>query len=460
MNDRMPPFNEDAEKSVLGSILIDGIQIVDLCLEYQLQPKSFYVPAHRIIFECLIEMSEKLRPIDSITVGNELKKSGKLDSIGGSIALDRLIDSTPTGAHAEYYIDIVASDWKSREMIDQCRTTEARCFERSEEDISTIIAEHAIAMTQIEDHSKHDEIPWRQIVQEAMASTERIIAGDDDMVGLPTGFKNLDSAMLGLKPGEMTILAARPSQGKTSLCMNIAENISMGVYNEDPLPVGVFSLEMGREQLALRMKCSRAKVSYWDLVRGFTPKTDYAKLTNAAGQLMNALLHVDDTGGLDIKQLRFRARRWKKRFDIQLLIVDYLQLLHDAEKQKHGRQIEVSSVSSHLKECAKELDIPILALAQLSRQTEMKGRDGIPKLSDLRESGSLENDADNVLLMRRPCKYPKDDEYEDKTLAIIDVAKQRNGPTGFARLNFLEQFTRFEDRSHGTETEEMEYTDE
>lgn len=444
------PFSEEAESGVIGAALIDGIRVMDICSEYQLKPDAFYVPKHRIIYEAMLDLMKAHAPIDLLTVTEMLTKKGKLDSIGGPTQLSRIFDGTPTAAHAEYYAEIVEAKWRRRLIIAQCRETEARCFDEDQHaDPDAILSDHATALHRIDETTRLQEVSWADTMRESMKRTEKIMAEQRGMVGISTGFRNLDAALLGLKPKDVIILAARPSMGKTSLAMNIAEHVALGTLDpqRQQRPVGIFSLEMGREQLALRMKCSHAKVSYWNLVKGYAPKTEYAKLVQAASVLIKAPLYVDDAGGLDVQQLRFRARRWRDKYGIELLIVDYLQLLHDHEKVKQGRQMEVASVSSHMKECAKELEIPVLLLSQLSRKPEEKGREGIPQLSDLRDSGSIEQDADTVLMMRRPCKYERDPEADDETLALIHVAKHRNGPTGHARLNFYETFTRFEDRA-------------
>ncbi|MDD5708050.1 MAG: replicative DNA helicase, partial [Kiritimatiellae bacterium] len=304
---------------------------------------------------------------------------------------------------------------------------------------------------------------WPEAIKATFERIEQIFQlGPGGVVGVSTGFKNLDQVLRGLRPGEMSVLAARPSMGKTSLAMNICECVVTGEdINGQPLkgefgkpkPVGVFSLEMSQDALAMRMLCARAGVPSFQLESGFLGAQDVSrKFTTAASQLTKAPLYVDDTGGLDVMELRARARRMRKKYGIELLVIDYLQLLHCREYAKQGRQLETAAISGHLKAMAKELKIPVMVLSQLSRAPDQRvgDRTGKPRLSDLRDSGAIEQDADVVLLLRRPCKYPGDKESDDLRLAIVDVAKHRNGPTGEVRLDFDDKFTRFYDRADGT----------
>ncbi len=455
--DRLPPYSEEAEKGILGAALLD-YRVMDVATDYKLKPEAFYVLAHRIIFQAFMDLSLQGSATDVITVCEHLDKNGKLDKIGGSVFLDRLIDSTPTAEHAEYYIKIVAEKWRLRSIITECRDTEQLCFNTSNP-AEDILASHAGNLMQIEARHQQEEITWSETVRESMNSIERIMESDNKLTGFSTGFLNIDRAVLGLKAKELTIIAARPSQGKTSLAMNIAEYVASGKLDSEGTrrPVGVFSLEMGREQLALRMKCANAGIDNWKLMRGFIPQSDMGKLVSSAAFLSKLPLYVDDRAGLDVDQVSIKARRWKQKHGIQLLIVDYLQLMHCQRTARQGRQLEVSAISGQMKRISMELEIPVLAISQLSRKPEDR-KDGKPILSDLRESGAIEQDADNVWLMHRPCKYEAHPEYEDKRLAIVSIAKQRNGPTGEARLNFRQEYTRFEDRVKSVEELEYEET--
>ncbi|MHC4335422.1 MAG: replicative DNA helicase [Planctomycetota bacterium] len=452
MDDRLPPYSEEAERSVLGAIMLD-YRAFNAAVDYKLEADAFYVPAHRKLFEALEKLIARDTFVDVVTVTNFMSGDEAFQQMGGSAFLDRLIDSTPTAAHAEYYIEIVAEKWKKRSVIQECRDTEQRCYEDDEAEV--IVTDHQAGLTKIEARHMQDEVPWSKTVADSMNKLVDIVEGGSQLAGYSTGFRNLDRAVLGLKETELTILAARPAQGKTSLAMNIAEYVAAGKIdaNREQRPVGIFSLEMGRDQLALRMKCSNANVNSWQLLRGAISQQNMQRLVTAAANLSTLPLVVDDRAGLDIEQIRIKARRWKEKRDIQLLVVDYLQLIQCHKRAKQSRQLEVSAISSTLKEIAKELSIPVLALSQLSRKPEDRA-DGRPLLSDLRESGSIEQDADNVWLLHRPCKYPKHPEVEDKSLAIVEVAKHRSGPTGEVRLNFREEVTRFEDREE-VDQEEM-----
>ena len=452
-SDRVPPYSDEAERGVLGSVLLDSMRVMDLCVAQQLIPESFYVPAHRIIYEALLDMSRQGQVMDVVTVSDRLTSVGKLDAIGGPVFLDRLIDSTPTSAHAEYYIDIVRQKHLLRAIIGCSRETEQECYHAADS-ADAVLSRAEQAFLDITERQHGTMVPWPAAVKTTMEHIERVFVskGAAGLSGVPTGYANLDHVMLGLRAGEMIVLAARPSMGKTSLAMNIAENVALGRgADHDPKPVGIFSLEMSQDALVMRMLCSHAGVSGFKLAGGYVSATIHSKLMQSASVLTKAPIYLDDTGGLDIMELRARARRMKKRYDVSLLVIDYLQLLHAREYSRQGRQIETAAVSGQLKAMAKELHVPVLVLSQLSRAPEQRDKLGKPRLSDLRDSGAIEQDADVVCMLRRPCKYPDDESFEDKSLAIVEVVKQRNGPTGEARLNFEEDFTRFRDRAHGVD---------
>ena len=445
--DRLPPYSEEAERGVLGAIMLD-YRAVEVAVEYKLKEEAFYVPAHRTVFKAVLHLFEQKCMVDVLTIGERLTSTGDIEQLGGLVFLDRLVDGTPTAAHVVYYAQIVSEKWRLRSIIEDCRETEKQCYE-PDEDSAKIITTHASALMQIEAQHEQEEITWDETVQKSMKSIHNIMESGDKLAGFSTGFDNIDRSVLGLKKKELTIIAARPGMGKTSLAMNIAEYVASGKNDlqDQERPVGIFSLEMGAEQLALRMKCSHAGIDNWKLMRGFIPQSDVTKLVNTAQVLSKLPLYVDDRAALDIDQISIKARRWKQKYDIQLVVVDYLQLVHCMKKAKQGRQLEVSAISAQLKQMSMELAIPVIALSQLSRKPEeRKGCNGKPMLSDLRESGSIEQDADNVWFIRRPSKYKDDPEHEDTQLAILDIAKQRNGPTGEARLNFTQEFTRFDDR--------------
>jgi replicative DNA helicase len=423
---------------------------MDLCVAAQLSSESFYVPAHRTVYDTIRVMYNENKVVDVLTVTERLDTANQLEAAGGPTALDRLIDSTPTAAHAEYYIDIVRQKHLLRLIIDSVRSAEQECHS-SIESADQVLSRCEQSILEITERQHGSMAPWPDAIKGTMQHIERILDSHRGLRGVSTGYLNLDNMVQGMREGEMIVLAARPSMGKTSLAMNIVEHVALGKNDPDheAYPVGVFSLEMSQEALVMRMLCSHAQVRGFDLARGaLSSGPTFDKLTTAASVLMKAPIYLDDTGGLDILELRARARRMRKRHDVKLIVVDYLQLLNSKEYSRQGRQVETANVSGNLKAMAKELKVPVLVLSQLSRAPDQRDKTGVPKLSDLRDSGAIEQDADVVWLLRRPCKYDADTERDDESLAIVDVAKHRNGPTGLVRLNFLEEFTRFTDREN------------
>jgi len=455
---RVPPHSLEAERGVLGSILLDAARVMDLCIGGGLVPESFYLEVHRRLFAECVAMQRAGVAIDLLTVVDRLRTAGRLDALGGGAALEALVDATPTAAHAEYYIDIVRQKHLLREVIACSRATERACYE-SNQAADLILSQTEQAFLNITENQHGELFSWPQAINATMAHVDRLFQlGPGSVAGLPTGLGNLDRKLRGLRAGEVCVLAARPSMGKTSLAMNIAECVALGQSvggqrlkgeHARPHPVAIFSLEMSQEALALRMLCGMAGVPAFQIDSGIgNAQKITQQLTRAASQLTKAPIYVDDTGGLDVMELRARARRMKKKENVELIVVDYLQLMNCRDAARQGRQLETAAVSSNLKAMAKELKIPVLVLSQLSRAPEQRGdKSAKPKLSDLRDSGAIEQDADVVLLLRRPSRYPGDPEFEDKTLAIVDVAKHRNGPTGEVRLNFDESLTRFGDRA-------------
>jgi len=449
-SDRIPPHSEDAERGVLGAALLDADRVVDLAIERGLSPASFYVPAHQALFEVLAMMKHEGRPVDLLTVGDRLRSTGRLEEIGGAVFLEKLVDGTPTSAHADYYIDIVRQKHLLRLIIDRSREAVDCCY-GSDEEADAILGKTEQAFFDITETQRSPITPWPDLVKDAVVDIENIFAQKKGVTGIPTGYHDLDQLLMGLQPSDMIILAARPSMGKTSLALNIAENVAVGMGSQPPQPVAVFSLEMSKEQLVRRMICSRAGVSSSVLSRGFVSKESHQSLISAADALMKAQILLDDSAGLEVLELRSRARRLKRKHNIQLIVVDYLQMLNFPQFAGEGRQRETAAISGALKAMAKELRVPVLVLSQLSRAPETRSNTAVPKLSDLRDSGSIEQDADVVLMLRRPCKYPDDEKHDDVKLAIVEVAKHRNGPTGMVELNFEEDYTRFENRARGVD---------
>jgi replicative DNA helicase len=450
--DRTAPYSEEAEKGVLGSILQESARIMDLCIERRLVAESFFSPAHRMVYEAMHALHGQGKIIDPLTVVEQLRGAGRLDAMGGGEFLNHLIDATPTPAHAEYYVDIVYQKHLLRSIIACAQRVQAECYQ-SQEEAQVVLDRAEQAFLDITDQQHGQVTPWATAVKQSMQRVETILTQRRGVQGLSTGFANLDHILYGMRPGEMIVLAARPSMGKTSLAMNIAEHVALGVGDPDnrPHPVGVFSLEMSHESLVMRMLCSHGGVSSRKIMDGYLSGEEHNRLAHAADVLGKAAIFLDDTGALDILELRARARRMHKKHAIELILIDYLQLLHSSEYARQGKQVETADISGHLKAMAKELKVPVLVLSQLSRAPEQRDKSGKPKLSDLRDSGAIEQDADVVLMLRRPCKYEGDEHYDDKSLAIVDVAKHRNGPTGEAQLNFEDEYTRFRDRAHGVD---------
>ncbi len=447
---RIPPHSAEAEVGLLGSILLDAPRVLDACATSKITPESFFAEQNRVVYEAANDLYASGQAVDLITVTDFLRSAGALDRAGGEAALNRLVDSTPTAANARYYIDIVRKKHLLRTVLRVTTEAQEKCY-AEQGSADTILSETEQAVLAISEGGESEFVSWQESIRKAIRNVELSFDQGGSLAGISTGFRNLDRYMYGLRSGEMIVLAARPSMGKTSLAMNICENVALGVGGDHVAkPVGIFSCEMSQESLIMRMLCSHAKLNMRDINEGYKNQREVIqRLTGAASELEKAPIYVDDTAGLDVMDLRARARRMKKRFGIRLIMIDYLQLLNSRERADQGRQLETSHISSNIKAMAKELDVPVIVLSQLSRAPEQRDNTGKPKLSDLRDSGAIEQDADVVLLLRRPCKNPKDPEYEDKSLAYVDVAKHRNGPTGEARLDFQDEYTQFRDRAYG-----------
>ncbi len=441
--DRKILYNEDAEKGVLGSILLDSSKVLDFCSEKQIEVESFYIRAHQTIYSVMLEMNRDGRPVDILTLSDRLGKQGKLDEIGGTIFLNSLLDSTPTAFHAEYYVDIVRQNHLLRRIVECSKQTENECYS-SDESADIILAQVEQDFFDISESRHTAMTPWPQSVKETMITIDHILENKKGVSGIPSGYRDLDDKILGFHKGEMIILAGRPSMGKTSLAVNIAEHIALGTTDHDPKAVGIFSLEMTREALIMRMLGSHSRIPPHKIAAGYLSASDHGLLTQAADVLTKAPIVLDDTGGLDVRELRARARRMKKTHDIHVFMIDYLQLLHSKENRRDGRQQEIADISGSLKGMAKELNVPVIVLSQLNRAPEAKEREGKPRLSDLRDSGTIEQDADVVCLLRRPSMYADNKDESPDSEAILDIAKQRNGPTGQINLTFLQDIMRFE----------------
>jgi replicative DNA helicase len=387
--------------------------------------------------------------IDGIMLSNRLRDQQVFDTIGGMEYLQGLMDAAPVSVHAESYLEVVREKAILRNIIQAAREAVDKCYD-PDKDVDLLLSETEQSFLGLNsDGGKTIWHPWGELIDGAVGQINRLLDKNQQMIGVASGFRDIDKMLHGLKPAEMIVLAARPSMGKTSLALNIAENVAMGrgQPNGERYPVAVFSLEMSAESLVQRMICCRARVSSGKILGGFLSQEHHERLLSAAEELKQAPIFIDDTGGLDVLEMRARARRLKKKHDIQFIVVDYLQIAHCSKQSGDGWQREVAGISSELKSMAKELKVPVMVLSQLSREAEKRDRtSGIPKLSDLRDSGAIEQDADVVMLLRRPSRYPGDPDAADVNLAIVDIAKHRNGGVGPVKLSFFEETTRFENR--------------
>lgn len=441
--DRLPPHAPEAEQGVIGCILLSPNDCIGECVEkFKAGPEVFYDLRHQVIFENLVEMYDKREAIDLITLQQKLKDKSQLEEVGGLAYLALLPDTVPSAANLSYYLDIVQEKYILRKMIHTCTEVVNRVY-NCEGEVDTLLDEAERDILRIsETRAEGNVSKIKDLVKKAITTIEEYHQRQGMLTGIPTGFADFDKMTSGLHGGEMVVLAARPSMGKTSLAMNIAEHVAI----DQKLPVGVFSLEMTSESLVMRVLCSRSKVNMRNVREGFLAERDFPKLTNAAGKLANAPLFIDDTSGLSVLQMRAKARRMWQQYGIKLFVIDYLQLLHSTARRAENRQQEIADISSGVKSLAKELDVPIIVLSQLNRELE-KDKDRKPRLSDLRESGSIEQDADLVCLLYKPARE-EDDEgpaQEQESVAVnLLIAKQRNGPTGDVHLTFFKPYTRFE----------------
>ncbi|HEY9509096.1 MAG TPA: replicative DNA helicase [Verrucomicrobiae bacterium] len=444
--DRLPPHSPEAEQGVLGCLLLSPNECIGECIEkFKQGAEVFYDLRHQTVFGTLAEMFDKRQAIDVITLQQNLKDKQLLEQVGGIAYLASLPDTVPSAANISYYTEIVYEKYLLRKMIHTCTDVVAKVydFEGEVDMLMDEVERDILKISEARVTGENDTI--KDLVKKAITTIEEYHQRQGMLTGVPTGFTDLDKMTSGLHPGEMVVIAARPSMGKTSLAMNIAEHVSI----DQKIPVGVFSLEMTSESLVLRMLCSRSRVNLRNIRDGFLAERDFPKLTGSAGKLANAPLFIDDSSGLSILQLRAKARRMHQQHGIKLFVIDYLQLLHSTARRAENRQQEIADISNGIKSLAKELEVPIIVLSQLNREME-KDKNRKPRMSDLRESGSIEQDADLIGLLYKPSSGDDDDnptnagETEDAVAVNLLIAKQRNGPTGDVNLTFLRSFTRFE----------------
>ncbi len=438
---KLPPQNIEAEQSVLGGILIEN-ESINKVMEI-LIADDFYREGHRKIFDALINLLERDEPADLITLTNELRKIDHLDSVGGASYLTSLIDSVPTAANIEYYAKIVKEKAILRKLIQTSTEIITQSYQ-DRGDVEGFLDEAERAIFEISERRvKPSFYSIRDIVKESFKTLEKLFEKKELVTGVPSGFKDLDRLTAGFHASDLIIVAGRPSMGKTAFCLNLAQFAAI----EKRVPVAIFSLEMSKEQLVIRMLCSEAKVEGSKLRTGFLSESDWPMLTLAAGNLSDAPIFIDDTAAVSVLELRAKARRLKGEHGLGMLIVDYLQLMKGRTRVE-SRQQEISEISRSLKALAKELNIPVIAVSQLSRKTEERTGNK-PQLSDLRESGAIEQDADLILFIYRDEVYNRGEDNPNKGTAEVIIGKQRNGPIGTIKLAFLDKFTSFKELYKG-----------
>jgi replicative DNA helicase len=432
---KVPPQSLDAEESVLGGVLFD-MHALDRAVEV-LSVEDFYRESHRKIFRAMLALSEKGEPIDLITLSDLLKARGELQEIGGATYLAELVDKVPSAANITHYARIVREKAILRHLINVCNEISSRC-QHGQEDIEPFLDEAERLIFDVsEKRVRPSFFKMGDMIMDTIKTVEKLFERKELVTGVPTGFRDLDLKTAGLQPSDLIIVAARPSMGKTAFVLNVAQYVALHAN----MAVAIFSLEMSKEQLVLRMLCSEARVDNAKVRTGYLGERDFPRLAMAAGRLAEAPIYIDDTPGQNVLELRAKARRLKREANIGLVIIDYLQLMRGLSAQENRTQ-ELSEISRSLKALAKELNVPVIALSQLNRQVEQRA-DRKPIMSDIRESGSIEQDADVIMFIYRDEVYKQDS--QDEGIAEIIIGKQRNGPTGTVRLAFRKEYTRFDD---------------
>jgi len=449
---KLPPQSLEAEMSILGGILIDN-DAINRVLEV-LQPEDFYRESHRKIFQAMMRLSDLREPSDLITMTDMLRKQGELEEVGGAAYLATLVDYVPTAANISYYCKIVKEKSVNRKLISVATEIVTRGYDE-QADVNELLD---VAQKQIYEISENKLRPQYVPVQAVVKETFKILKALHDrkelITGTPTGYTDLDNMTAGFQPGDLIIIAARPSMGKTTLALNIAQYAS--AESKKKIPSVIFSLEMGKEQLVMRFFASIARVDFGKMRTGHFQDSDWPRLTRAAGVLHDSKIFIDDTPAISVLELRSKARRLKSEHDIGLIIVDYLQLMRGGANPE-SRQQEISEISRSLKALAKELNVPVVALSQLNRELEKRG-DKRPMMSDLRESGAIEQDADVIMFVYREAVYCEQCRKRDNSCtqghdrnAELIIGKQRNGAIGTVSLAFFGEHTRFENLSDRNE---------
>lgn len=433
---RLPPHNLEAEESLISAILVDNSTLNDVF--DIVSPDDFYRTAHKEIFIAITDLFEKNEPVDLVTLSNKLKEIGKLEAVGGATFLAKIVDTVPLAVNARHYASIIHEKARLRRLVQTSNEIIKQGLE-DKGDIENVLDFAVSSIFEIaEDKMKKSIVHLKHIIDQNYDDIEKWQTDKSLTSGVTTGFKRLDSLTLGFQNSDLIIIAARPSMGKTAFALNIARNAAV----TKNIPVAIFSLEMSEKQLGLRMLCAEAGVNSYRVKNGFLSQNDFNKLNKAAGVLSEAPIYIDDTPENSAMDIRAKARRLKMDSGIGLILIDYLQLLN-VRRYSDRRDLEIAEISKSLKALAKELDIPVVALSQLNRKLEER-KDRRPKLSDLRESGALEQDADIVIFIYRDDVYNQYEGNPNKGIAEILLSKHRNGQTGVARLAFLSEYTRFD----------------
>ena len=432
--ERLPPQNLDAEEAVLGAMLIEEAAMVQAA--ELLEESAFYKDAHRQIFSTLLGLYRASVPVDLVTVTEELKKRNRLDAVGGPAYLTTLTSIVPTAANIEHYCRIVKQKAILRELIRVGTQIAGDCYDTAVEPDLLLDRAETLIFDIASKKVKRDAVAMKDIIQSSIEMIDRLYQRKGVITGLPTGFVELDQQLAGLQPSDLIVVAGRPAMGKSSLALCVAEHVAL----IEKIGVAMFTPEMSKENVVQRMLCSHARINAHHVRTGMLSTSDWPTLTKAAGKLSEAPIFIDDSPGISILELRAKARRLKSRYDIGLIILDYLQLMGESSWAEN-RQQEISVISRSLKALARELNVPVIAVSQLSRAPERR-ESFRPRLSDLRESGAIEQDADVVLMLFREDYYNLTE--ENKGVADVIIAKQRNGPTGTVKLAFISEYTRFE----------------
>jgi replicative DNA helicase len=449
--DRLPPQNIEAEQSVLGAILLEN-EALPAALEI-LTPDDFYRDSHKKIFQAMLELYKKNEPIDLITLTNQMGRTGQLEEVGGASYLSSIVNLVPTAANVRYHSKIVKEKAILRNLIKTATEIVSMSYDEGIEVNELLDLAETKIFSLSERMVKTSFVHVKDVLKDTIELVDKLYNRKEFVTGLPTGFTDLDILTTGFHPGDLIVVGARPGMGKTSFCLNIAAYVGLEVR----VPVAIFSLEMSKELIVLRMICSEAEVDSRSVRSGYHTKEDYRKLVNAAGRLAEAPIFIDDSFNT-VLEIRAKARRLKAEHGLGLIIIDYLQLMR-GEGSYTAREQVISDISRSLKALAKDLSVPVMVISQLNRSCEQRGEDKHPIIADLRESGAIEQDADVILFLYRGDYYKAKDAEEG--VADLDIAKQRNGPTKRIKLTFIDKYTKFKNyTSRRPYVEDQDYTDD